>query len=94
MFIKISKERILDELFKILKLRNFINILKYENRKLIFSLIFPELKYVDRLKKLNKTDINSKIKIDNLLAILLVDEKDNHEYFLINIASQTKLKII
>ena len=78
---KISKERILDELFKILKLRNFRNIIKYENRKLIFSLIFPELKYLDRLQKLNKTDIDSKVKIDNLLAILLIDEKDNHEYF-------------
>ncbi len=78
---KISKERILDELFKILKLRNFKNILKYENRKLIFSLIFPELKYLDRLQKFNKTDINSKLKIDDLLSILLVDEKDNHEYF-------------
>ena len=62
-------------------MRNFINILKYENRKLIFSLIFPELKYLDRLQKLDKTDINSKVKVDNLLAILLIDEKDNHEYF-------------
>ena len=78
---KISKERILDELFKILKLKNFKNVLKNENRKLIFSLIFPELKYLDRLQKLDKTDINSKVKVDNLLAILLIDEKDNHEYF-------------
>ena len=78
---KISKERILDELFKILNLKNFRNILKHENKKLIFSLIFPELKYLDRLQKLNKTDTNFKVKIDNLLAILLIDEKDNHEYF-------------
>tara|TARA_Y100000768_G_C23932759_1_gene660986 strand:+ start:53 stop:1315 length:1263 start_codon:yes stop_codon:yes gene_type:complete len=78
---KISKERILDELFKILKLSNFKNVMKNDNRKLIFSLIFPELKYLDRLQKLNKPDINSRVKIENLLAILLIDEKENHEYF-------------
>ena len=78
---KISKERILGELFKILKLRNFKNVMKYDNRKLIFSLIFPELKYLDRLQKLDKTDINSKVEIESLLAILLIDEKENHEYF-------------
>ena len=75
---KISKERILDELFKILNLKNFENILKDHNKKIIFSLIFPELKYLDRL---NKIDDKFKININNLLAILVIDEKDGHEYF-------------
>ena len=78
---KISKERILDELLKILDLENFKNILKNENRKLIFSLIFPELKYLDRLLRLNKIDEKVIIKNDSLLAVLLIDEKDSHEYF-------------
>ena len=71
----------MDELLKILDLENFKNILKNENRKLIFSLIFPELKYLDRLLRLNKIDEKVIIKNDSLLAVLLIDEKDSHEYF-------------
>ena len=48
--------------------------------KEIFLLIFPEFKYLERLKKL---DIIQKpfIDKDDLLSILIVDDKDNHEYF-------------
>ena len=78
---KISKERILTELFKILRTKNFIKLYNNESLREIFSLIFPELKYLNRLDKLskiyNKYNFNEKI----LLAILLVDETNNHEYF-------------
>ena len=40
---KISKERILIELFKILDLKNFIKINNNKQLKEIFSLIFPNL---------------------------------------------------
>ena len=78
---KISKERILDELFKILKLKNFENIIKDENKKLIFTLIFPELKYLERIYRIKKIDESLKVKGKNLLAVLLIDDKDSHEYF-------------
>ena len=78
---KISKERILSELLKILDLNNFVNILKQNDLKQIFSLVFPELKFLNRMKRLEK--IRDQLKINNriLLAILLIDEKENHEYF-------------
>ena len=50
----ISKERILNELFKIIGLSNFENMTNNENLKKIFSLIFPEFKYLERLVKHNK----------------------------------------
>ena len=78
---KISKERILNELFKILNLNNFENILKYQDKKLIFSIIFPELMHLDRLQRLSEIKKYVKLDIKNLLAILLIDEKESHEYF-------------
>ena len=78
---KISKERILTELFKILDTKNFIKLYDNEPLKEIFLLIFPEFKYLKRLKKLNKIfdqpNLNKKI----LLAILLIDDTNNYEYF-------------
>ena len=78
---KISKERILLELFKILKLKNIIKISNDDTLKELFLLIFPELKYLERLSKLNKIFQELIIEKDILLAILLIDEKNNQEYF-------------
>ena len=77
----ISKERILIELFKILDLKNFININESENLKELFSLIFPEFKNLQRLDRLKKICNHTQIKRDILLAALLIDENSNHEYF-------------
>ena len=77
----LSKERILSELFKILKLKNFLNIVDNKELLEIFALVFPEFKNIERLKnfQLLKSLIeNTEILI---LSILLVDSKDNHEYF-------------
>ena len=78
---KISKERILLELFKILDLKNFINLNKSEILKEIFSLIFPEFVYIHRLDRLKKIYHQTQIKRNILLAVLLIDDKSNHEYF-------------
>jgi len=78
---KISKERILLELFKILDLKNFIHLHESIHLKEIFLLIFPEFLYLDRLNRLNKICTHSQINKDVLLAILLIDEKDNQDYF-------------
>ena len=79
---KISKERILTELFKILCTKNFIKVNKNKFLRQIFLLIFPEFKYIIRLEKLMR--IPHLTFFDNILclAILLIDEKNNHEYFL------------
>ena len=77
----LSKERVLSELLKILKLENFFKIV--DNQKLIelFTLVFPELKNIHRLKNFNSI----KNYVDNseilFLSILSIDFKDNHEYF-------------
>jgi len=78
---KISKERILTELFKILELKNFINLNKSDYLKEIFALIFPELENIKRLDRLSKVCDNSQIKKELLLAVLLIDERKSHEYF-------------
>ena len=79
---QISKERILTELLKILDLKNFLKINQSSNLKELFLLIFPEFLYLHRLDRLKKIYNKSKLNRDILLGILLIDEKDNHEYFL------------
>tara|TARA_Y100000816_G_C26099688_1_gene582543 strand:- start:1701 stop:2966 length:1266 start_codon:yes stop_codon:yes gene_type:complete len=77
----LSKERVLSELQKILKLENFLKLINNKELLEIFCLVFPEFKKIDRLKNFSliKNQIeNSEIL---LLAILLVDLKSNHEYF-------------
>jgi tRNA nucleotidyltransferase/poly(A) polymerase len=78
---KISKERILIELYKILDLKNFINLNKSSYLKEIFSLIFPEFDNLKRLERLTKIFDMTQIGKELLLAILLIDEKNSHEYF-------------
>ena len=79
---KISKERILIELLKILDLQNFLKINESGNLKEIFSMIFPEFLYLNRLDRLKKVYEQSELNRDILLAVLLIDGKDNHEYFI------------
>ena len=49
---KISKERILIELYKILDLNNFINLTESVELREIFSLIFPEFENLKRLRSI------------------------------------------
>ena len=93
---KIPKERILIELIKILELKNFTQINKSINLTEIFSMVFPELIYIDRLERLNKIYDHSKLNKEILLAVLLIDEKDNHEYFIhkYNVSNKIKEKLI
>ena len=78
---KISRERILDELLKIFDLKGLLEINNNFQLKEIFSMIFPELLYLKRLEKLKKVQHHSKLSKEIIMAILLIDEKDNHEYF-------------
>ena len=78
---KISKERILTELYKILDLKNFINLNESDYLKEIFTLVFPEFDNLKRLDRLKKICDHSQINKELLLAVLLIDEKNSHEYF-------------
>ena len=89
---KISKERILIELLKILDLENFLRINQDSNLKEIFSMIFPEFLYLNRLERLKKVYNNTKLNRDILLGILLIDEKDNYEYFIHKYKASNKMK--
>jgi len=91
---KLSKERIYDELNKILKLKNFEDIYKNKVFFDIFRLVFPEFKYIERTKNFSAIR-NLKTKIlerDNILALLLVDGSNNHEYFShkYNVSNETR----
>jgi len=78
---KISKERILTELFKILRTKNFVKLNNNQQLRDVFSLIFPEFKYLERLNKLDVITSQSNFDKKTLLAVLLIDETNNHEYF-------------
>ncbi len=78
---KISKERILVELFKILDLKNFLTLSRSAELKEIFTLIFPEFENLRRLERLNKICDYTEFNRNLLLAALLIDDKDTHEYF-------------
>ena len=80
---KISNERIFDELKKILYLKNAYNLFVNNQSKEIISNIFPEIKYYERLIRFNTLDEEIKDKYDNhlILALLVIDQTSNYEYF-------------
>ena len=78
---KISKERILIELYKILNLKNFINLNESIHLKEIFTLIFPEFDNLKRLDRLTKICDYSQVSRNLLLAVLLIDDNNSQEYF-------------
>jgi len=81
---KLSKERLIDELKKLVISNGFIKICDDEFCKEILLLIFPQLKNIDIIKKIKK---NYKKELFNkdfifLLSLLIVDETDNSDFFL------------
>ena len=80
---KISAERLLDELKKLVKSNNFLKLFSDENCLELINIIFPQLKNLDRLKKLNSYALENFNKIDFifLIALVIIDGTDNTEYF-------------
>ena len=81
---KLSKERLIDELKKLVISNGFIKICDDKFCKEILLLIFPQVKNIDIIKKIKK---NYKKELFNkdfifLLSLLIVDETDNSEFFL------------
>ena len=94
---KLSKERLLDELKKILKIDIFDRLSKDKFSLDIILLIFPELKNIKIFFNLN--DEKKKLIDENdfifLLSLMIIDETDNAEYFLYryNISKKEKKRI-
>ena len=95
--IKLSKERLIDELKKLVISNRFFEISEDKVCEEIISLIFPQLKNIDILKKLKKNYKNEILKKDFIffLSLLIIDETDNSEFFLykFNVSNETKLRI-
>ena len=97
---KISSERLIDELKKLTKSSAFIKIFKDEIGLKLLEIIFPQLKNLQNLKKLNSYAFKNLPKIDFifLLSLMIVDGSDNVDYFIykfnISKKDQKRLKII
>ena len=91
---KLSKERILSELYKIFKLKQINNILENKDIQNIFSIIFPEFKYLNRIENfyhLLKVNMITQTP-EAIFSILLIDKTDNFEYFCHKYKVSNKLK--
>ena len=97
---QISPERLIDEFKKITNSKNFIKLSKDDNCFELIEIIFPQLKNLEILAKLNLYAQDNILKIDFifLLSLLVIDGTDNVEYFLykfnISKKDQKRLKII
>ncbi len=98
--LKLSKERLLDELKKILNPKILTNITKDKFCLEILETIFPQLKYFNIFSKLNSYSRNVLDEIDFIfiISLLVIDKTDNLDYFLykfnISKKDQKKLKNI
>ena len=96
----LSSERLIDELKKLTKSNGFIKIFKDEISLELLEIIFPQLKNLKNLKKLNSFAVENLSKIDFifLLSLMIVDGTDNVDYFIykfnISKKDQKRLKVI
>ena len=95
--LKLSKERLLDELKKIVKLEILERLSKDQISLEIVLMIFPEFKNIKIFSKLNSTqkDLLREKDFIFLLSLMIVDETDNTDYFLykFNIPKKDKKRI-
>ena len=98
--LKISKERLLDELKKITDLEKLEKLNKDKSSLELISLIFPELKNLNVFSKLNsfQKEILKKNDFIFLLSLMIIDDKDNADYFLykfnLSKKNQKRIKMI
>ena len=97
---KLSKERLLDELRKIVSLTTLEKISKDRIILDLISIIFPELKNIKIFSKLNDNQKVFLVDTDFifLISLMIVDGTDNVDYFLykfnISKKNQKRIKII
>ena len=80
---KLSPERLLDEFKKLIKSDNFLKLFKDKESLELIEIIFPQLKRLDRFKKLNSYAQNNFKELDFtfLLSLMIIDGTDNIDYF-------------
>ena len=97
---KLSKERLLDELKKIIQLSTIERLSKDKISLELFSIIFPELKDI---KIFSNLDRSKKMLLQNedfifLLSLMIIDDTDNTDYFLykfnLSKKDQKRIKVI
>ena len=97
---KLSSERLLDEFKKLTKSNSFIKLFKDKESLELIEIIFPQLKNLERFKKLNSYANDNLLKIDFifLLSLMIIDETDNSDYFFykfnISKKDQKRLRLI
>jgi len=91
---KVSNERIFDELKKILSLKNVYNLFSKGPSEEIIQNIFPQCKYYDRLKEIDILNERLKNLYNNhlILALLILDETNDYEYFCHKFKTSNKIK--
>ena len=94
---KISSDRLLDELKKLVLSNGFLKIAKDEFCQEIVRLIFPQLINLNIFKNINdySKDIIEKKDFIFLISLMIIDETDNSEYFIYkyNISNDDKKRI-
>jgi len=94
---QISKERLLDELKKIVKVESLEKISKNKFSMDFMLMIFPELKNIKIFSRLNSDDKNLLKEKDFifLLSLMIIDDTDNTDYFLykFNISKKDQKRI-
>ena len=94
---QISKERLLDELKKIVKVESLEKLSKNKLSTDLMLMIFPELKNIKIFSRLNSDDKNLLKEKDFifLLSLMIIDDTDNTDYFLykFNISKKDQKRI-
>ena len=94
---KLSKDRLLDELKKLLRAENLEKLSKDKICLELISLIFPELKNINIFSKLNslKRQIVENSDFIFLISLMVIDDTDNSDYFLykFNISKKDEKRI-
>ncbi len=94
---KLSKDRLLDELKKLIKAENLEKLSKDKICLELISLIFPELKDINIFSKLNslKRQIVENSDFIFLISLMVIDDTDNSDYFLykFNISKKEEKRI-
>ena len=80
---KISKERIFDEIKKILVLKDIYKLFSNKVSRDIILNIFPQFRYHERLRIIINLNNRLKVKYDKylILALLTVNESNDYEFF-------------
>ena len=94
---KISSDRLLDELKKLVLSGGFLKIVKDEFCQEIVGLIFPQLINLNVFKNINdySKEIIEKKDFIFMVSLMIIDETDNSEYFIYkyNISNNDKKRI-